>query len=433
MALESVITYLVLDVIDHDQIQGVIKAIALDSKTRFVKATLVQHGIDYPVDENATVTLTILRPDNVGVQVTGSVVDVDNADRTGTIKGVYAELTQAALAKSGTLKAQFKMTVGEQILRTEIFAIKNGIALDAETDTWTDYEGYNLDELVQELNSAVAKVNALEGRVETLEESGTGGSGVPTSVKQAILTLFKSAAYTETGLTDEIATVESWATSTSPMTGINAVYSGGTVTAGASLDSLRSDLTVTAEYADESVSTVTDYTLSGTLTAGTSTITVGYGGFTTTFTVTVTAADELWINGLATGSTASFVYAPFVLPTGTYDYDYSKQITAIEGNFSEAGVISIGYYTGTHADGTTIDDSNIHITEVLTVSATGQKKLTLANPLSIPSGSALLIGAGTDTATFAYGGSLSNGFVYRNYTNKFKAQSKKLGMNVYRR
>lgn len=191
MALENVITYLVLDVIDHDQTQGVVKAIALDSKTRFVKATLVQHGIDYPVDENATVTLTILRPDNVGVQVTGSVVDVDNADRTGTIKGVYAELTQAALAKSGTLKAQFKVTSGEQILRTEIFQVKNGIALDAETSTWADqYEGYNLDELVEQVNATTANVTAMqttvsglqselqtaEGRIDALEQSGGGGA-----------------------------------------------------------------------------------------------------------------------------------------------------------------------------------------------------------------------------------------------------------------
>lgn len=163
MALENVITTLVLDVIDHDQTQGVVKAIALDSKTRYVQATIVQHGLDYDVDPNATVTLTILRPDNVGVQITGSVVDVDNADRTGTIKGVYAELSQAALAKSGTLKAQFKMTVGEQILRTEIFQVKNGIALDGETAEWADqYEGYNLDELVQSVNEMETDVSELK-------------------------------------------------------------------------------------------------------------------------------------------------------------------------------------------------------------------------------------------------------------------------------
>lgn len=191
MALENVITSLVLDVIDHDQTQGVVKAIALDSKTRYVKATIVQHGIDYPVDENATVTLTILRPDNVGVQVTGSVVDVDNADRTGTIKGVYAELTQAALAKKGMLLAQFKITLGEQILRTEVFKINNGVALDAETSTWADqYEGYNLDDLVERVNTTAANVTAMqgnisalqselqtaEGRIDALEQGGGGGT-----------------------------------------------------------------------------------------------------------------------------------------------------------------------------------------------------------------------------------------------------------------
>lgn len=171
MALTNLVTVLVLDVYHHDQTQDTIKAIALDSHTRYVKATLTDDGTDYPVDENATVTLTILRPDNVGVQVTGSVVDVDNSDRTGTIKGVFAELSQAALAKSGALKAQFKMTVGEQILRTEIFRINNGIALDGETSEWADqYQGYNLDELVQSVNSAVAAVTEMETDVSELKE-----------------------------------------------------------------------------------------------------------------------------------------------------------------------------------------------------------------------------------------------------------------------
>ena len=297
MALENVITTLVLDVIDHDQTQGVVKAIALDSKTRYVQATIVQHGIDYPVDENAAVTLTILRPDNVGVQITGSVVDVDNADRTSTIKGVYAELTQAALAKSGTLRAQFKMTVGEQILRTEIFKISNGEALDGETDTWTDYAGYNLDEFITNVNSALSQmqttVTDLDGRVETLEnESGSGG-GVPLSVKGALITLLKAAVYSETGLTDEIATIESWASATAELASISASYSGGTVRTGTSLDSLRSDLTVIATYQDSTTEIVTGYTLSGTLAEGTQTVTVSYGGKTDTFTVTVVSGSTL--------------------------------------------------------------------------------------------------------------------------------------------
>ena len=73
---------------------------------------------------------------------------------------------------------------------------------------------------------------------------------------------------------------------------ISAVYTqSGTVYDTDSLDSLKSDLVVTATLSDSSEITVpsTDYTLSGTLTAGTSTITVSYSGQTTTFTVSVTA------------------------------------------------------------------------------------------------------------------------------------------------
>lgn len=75
------------------------------------------------------------------------------------------------------------------------------------------------------------------------------------------------------------------------LTSISAVYTqSGTVYDTDSLDSLKSDLVVTATWSDSSTSTVAanDYTLSGTLTEGTSTITVAYGGKTTTFNVTVT-------------------------------------------------------------------------------------------------------------------------------------------------
>lgn len=71
---------------------------------------------------------------------------------------------------------------------------------------------------------------------------------------------------------------------------ISAVYNQGskTVYNTASLDSLKEDLVVTAVYGDTSTEVITDYTLSGTLTVGTSTITVAYQNKTTTFTVEVT-------------------------------------------------------------------------------------------------------------------------------------------------
>lgn len=55
------------------------------------------------------------------------------------------------------------------------------------------------------------------------------------------------------------------------------------------LDIIRQYLVVTAVYSDSTTDVVTDYTLSGTLSVGTSTITASYGGKTDTFSVTVTA------------------------------------------------------------------------------------------------------------------------------------------------
>jgi hypothetical protein len=73
------------------------------------------------------------------------------------------------------------------------------------------------------------------------------------------------------------------------VTSITAVYTQGgrTVYTTTPLDDLKTGLTVTAHYSDSTSQTVTAYTLSGTLTAGASEITVTYAGKTAKFTVTV--------------------------------------------------------------------------------------------------------------------------------------------------
>jgi hypothetical protein len=82
---------------------------------------------------------------------------------------------------------------------------------------------------------------------------------------------------------------------------ITAVYTqSGTVYDTDTLDSLKPDLVVTANYSGGTSETVpaSDYTLSGTLTEGTSTITVSYAGLTTTFNVTVTHEAPPWEDGV---------------------------------------------------------------------------------------------------------------------------------------
>ena len=78
------------------------------------------------------------------------------------------------------------------------------------------------------------------------------------------------------------------------LSSISAVYTQGgtTVYPDTSLDTLKTSLVVTAHYSDNTQQTVTNYTLSGNLTVGTSTITVSYENKTTTFNVTVTAKEQ---------------------------------------------------------------------------------------------------------------------------------------------
>lgn len=170
MALTIIERNVQLDVYDHDLTPSTIKAIALDSKTRYVGAEIHNGGQTYDVGQNTGVTLTVIRPDKTGVQVTGSTFQYTVGEGE-SVYGAYAELTQTALAISGTLKAQFMLTSGDQILRTEIFNINNGVALDAEVSEWAgEYQGYNLDELVQNVNESSAKVDAMEQDVSELKE-----------------------------------------------------------------------------------------------------------------------------------------------------------------------------------------------------------------------------------------------------------------------
>lgn len=69
------------------------------------------------------------------------------------------------------------------------------------------------------------------------------------------------------------------------LTSISATYAGGDVTVGTALTDLTG-IIVTANYSDGTTANVTDYMLSGTIVEGNNTITVSYGGKTTTFTVT---------------------------------------------------------------------------------------------------------------------------------------------------
>ena len=174
MALETIVTDVYLDVYDHDLTPSVIKTIALDNQTRIVRAYLQRNGEVYQPDQNAQVVLTAIRPDKIGVEGDGEVVELVPASGDDpAIYGLQAEITQAMIAVPGMVLFQFKMEVNGEILRTEIFKANNGVALDGSTSDWAgEYQGYNLDELVEEIDELKEELTALEDEVEALNEGG---------------------------------------------------------------------------------------------------------------------------------------------------------------------------------------------------------------------------------------------------------------------
>ena len=169
MALQNVEANITLDLYNHDTTPATVKAIQLDSQTRYVAAMLQSMGAEYGIDSGATVQLIVIRPDKVGVQITGTTFTY--GDEGAQFLGPYAELTQVALAVNGKMRGQFKITSGTQILRTEIFTISNGEALDASTDEWADeYDGYNLEEMATSIETNTADIASLEADVSQIKE-----------------------------------------------------------------------------------------------------------------------------------------------------------------------------------------------------------------------------------------------------------------------
>ena len=139
--------------------------------------------------------------------------------------------------------------------------------------------------------------------IDTISYGGTNygiggsGTGLTTEVKEAILACFEKVAWIDDNGQDCYDALEAALYPPANLVSISCVYTqSGTVYTTDTLDSLKSDLVVTAHYDNSSTETITAYTLSGTLTVGTSTITVSYGGKTTTFYVTVTQADNSLYN-----------------------------------------------------------------------------------------------------------------------------------------
>lgn len=146
-----------------------------------------------------------------------------------------------------------------------------------------------IEQIRSDVDDLKADLEDLDDRVEALE-SGSGGSGLTDTVKTALMNLVNHLAWDDDDPSGQSYITDLYNALYPPadLVSISAVYTqSSAIYETDALDDLKDDLVVTALMSDQTTRPVTDYTLSGTLTEGTSTITVTYGGKTTTFTVTV--------------------------------------------------------------------------------------------------------------------------------------------------
>lgn len=154
------------------------------------------------------------------------------------------------------------------------------------------------------------------------------------------------------------------------VTGISAVFTQGSAVIydNASLDDLKPYLVVTASYDDGTSAAVSGYTLSGTLAAGTSTITASYGGFSDTFTVTVTEAVATLVSISAVftqGQNVIYdtdsldVLKQYLVVTAHYD----DNTDTVVGNYTLSGTLTVGTSTVTVSFGGKTTTFGVTVTE----------------------------------------------------------------------
>lgn len=214
----------------------------------------------------------------------------------------------------------------------------------------------SLVDAINEVASQTVTPSAIQDAVDNyLDDHATITGTFTNEAKRSLLRLLEKVAYVDADGRDYLSDLSSKLFSAT-LSYITAAFNQGSAVIYDvdSLDSLKQYLTVTAYYANDTheVLNDTDYTLSGTLTAGTSVITVACEDKTTTFNVTVTAVQPVFELSAPT-STANY-------DTQTQLFDTEKDFTifcdASFNNYSWNGSKSIFGHPGFRAGYGSIDD-----------------------------------------------------------------------------
>lgn len=217
------------------------------------------------------------------------------------------------------------------------------------------------EQIVEEVIESIPEdYTELTEEVEQLNER-IDNEGLSEDAKVALLNCFAHVAWIDEHGQDYYDTLEDALYPETGLVSITAVFTQGSavIYPTTPLNDLKAYLVVTGHYNDGTSKSITDYSLSGTLEVGTSTVTVMKEGKTTTFTVTVSAPywDYEWdasSETLPTGMTADY-------------YDFTTEAGAIFAkspnlDFNYIGscrlqIEMLGFYITTTGD-TTYTGSN---------------------------------------------------------------------------
>ena len=247
-------------------------------------------------------------------------------DAVYTLSGTLTVGTSTVTVTYETFTTTFTVTVSEIPVLSSIDAVY--------TQSGVVYPSTSLDSLKQSL-------------VVTAEYSDSSTQTVPSSDYTLSGTLAVGTSTVTVTYQEKTTTFDVTVSAAPTLSSIEATFSQGSeeILDNASLDSLKEYLTVVAIYSDSSTVTLdaNDYTLSGTLTAGTSTITATYENKTDTFDVVVISHSPFQI-----------IHGGHLADNNQLSYDGDNEYRAIVnpvGHFVESGkkyIISIGNLSSTY-------------------------------------------------------------------------------------
>ena len=225
--------------------------------------------------------------DNAGGNITDE--QIENAITTYLTKHPITGLTNAQLT---ALDNMFKVCAYiKEDISSEYNAFKNAFTSGGDTPVTKQYTITNNLTNCSNSNSAttITENSSYSATITANNDYTLENITITMGGNDITSTAYSNGNINITSVTGNVVITGTATQSTTPtetLTSISATYSGGTVVVGTSLDDLKANLVVTANYSDSTNVTVTGYTLSGSIAEGSNTITVTYQGKTTTFIVT---------------------------------------------------------------------------------------------------------------------------------------------------